>query len=98
MKCIIRKGYAYYWLGQDRLGGAVVDITEEEYKKKNWIFEPPEYAAKVLAKPELEVKQEEAAVETEQHEPEPEVKREVVEEGIVNSEVLVKPKTVRRKK
>jgi hypothetical protein len=96
MKCIIRKGYAYYWLGQDRLGGAVVDITEEEYKKKNWIFEPPEYAAKVLAKPEPEVKQEEAAGETEQ--PEPEVQQEVVEEGIVNSEVLVKPKTVRRKK
>ena len=93
MKCIVRKGYAYYWLGQDRFGGAVVDISEEEYKKKNWIFEPPEYAAKVLAEP---AKQEEAVVETEQ--PEPEVQQEVVEEGIINNRAIVTPKSVRRKK
>ena len=93
MKCIVRKAYAYYWLGQDRFGGAVVDIPEEEYKKKAWIFEPPEYAAKVLAEPES-AKQEEVVEE----QPEPEVQQEVVEEGIINNRAIVTPKSVRRKK
>jgi hypothetical protein len=49
MQCIIRKGYAYYWQGKDRFGGEVVDIPEDIYKSVHQIFEPPEYAKKLLA-------------------------------------------------
>ena len=94
MKCIIRKGYAYYWLGRDRFGGEVVDITEEEHKRHHWIFEPLAYSEKVLAEPKSEVQQEEAVTESEQ----PEVQQEVVEEGIINNRAIIAPKTVRRKK
>ncbi len=109
MQCIVRKSYAYYWQGRTREGGEVVDISEDEYKKQHHIFEPPEYAAKVLnkgkvveapAQPLEDAKSTEQAAGEGKEEPvieESETETKIVEEGLVNNRAIVDSKEVKTK-
>jgi hypothetical protein len=107
MQCIVRKSYAYYWQGRTREGGEVVDISEDEYKKQHWIFEPLEHTAKVLNKsktiplqPLEDAKSTEQAAGEEKEEPiveESENETKTVEEDLVNNRAIVDSKEVKVK-
>jgi len=89
MKCILRKGYGVLWLGKTYKSGEVIDIPEEEYKKKPHIYEPQEYTDLVLGK--------EKAVELEPVKEEEPTVKDMAGDSVAHR-AIVTPHVVRRRK
>jgi len=89
----LRKGYGYRRLnGQEFRGGDIIDLTDEEYAARHWIFDdPPEEKAEVK-----EVKEEPLA--EKESKPEPVTEDLDEDSGIKNAAILKtnKKRAIRR--
>lgn len=105
MQVMVREGYAFYWLGVNRLGGDIVDIPENDYKGREHIFESPEWTQKVIAE-RAKIKSEESEAEppedsaegAESKEPTEDVEDKDVAMDTVENRAIVKPQTVKNGK
>ena len=58
----VRTGYGYTKGNKNYSPGDVVELTEEEHKKKHWIFDPVESQNKDVSEPKVEKRPEEEPV------------------------------------